>query len=89
MHQPVRVVVLKAPQTFGPHLHIGQTALAVAQHHIGRRADLLPAHQRQRGSHIGLFQHQPFDGVVGQAGLPLEVVESVAKVGHPRSFIPV
>ena len=77
----IRVLVLVQGDALCADLDVGDAALAVAKHHVARRAEAVLPEDVDAFAHTLFFQQDPLEGVVGQGETERAIAQAVGKVG--------
>ena len=80
----VRVVVGVQGDSLGANLGVGDVPLAVAKHHVGRRAGAVLFQDVQAVVQSALFEQHALERVVRQAQAPRSPAHGVGEVGHAQ-----
>ena len=80
MKATVWMLILEEGDAFGTHLYIGDSAIAIAQQHVGRRA--CPVLRQQFNTFVNslLLQHDAFEWIMRKTRLPITIIQGIGKM---------
>jgi len=81
MEPLVRIIVIEDGDPFRTYLNISNMTFAIAENEVCRRTSAVMPRQLHDFGYGSLLQHDALQRIMREPRLPLEIVQSVGKVG--------